>query len=488
MPASFLVLNYRSGGVPILQTYYNSTLTAFGNTFGVLDTGTADNNAAFNRVVRFIGQRASASTLPFPPAEAVFDVIYAVASDTVYRTFDSGTTWQAVFVLTPITAGNTVKKSGLNIVYLNGRPAITVFWHNTGGAWLGAYSHDGVAWTIQGPFSLGASVTATNGLTSDTVYNNSVYCTTIPASGGGVICYNPGSNIISSTTLTGASGLGTACLTEYNRRLFCLYNTTASSGTNLSEIAGQQSNVITSNIHGAGAFAAGSMVALFVDPNNNNLYGIFNGGTGQVCYEWTSSLGTPTNITSTVFPTALSTSADTGRMFIVVDGVDVSGVIRIWLYFATSGAIATQWNYFLWQGPSLQIFQPSIALGSAGDALPANRQVSGQYFWYFGSPYTMITERTYLNNSGGIRLTLRLYGPSSTDAFRAFFAFGDEEYPTRPCTLANPTTGTVEGGTVVMGVNGTNSGTFFQVTWLASDDGVSEGDRFKLVCEEFFIN
>jgi len=489
MPADFLAINYRSGGTPIVIHYSGSTVVTVGTSFGILDTGTTDGNVPFNRVIKFFGQKGTTS-FPFQPGEAVFEAFYAVAGATVYRSFDDGTTWEAVYVLNPILSTSTIKKSGLNIVFINGVPALTIFWRfDTFGDWYGAYTFDGVNWTRHGGFAFTATGNPGNGLTSDTVYQNVVYCASMPISQG-ILYYNPGAGIIGHIGLPDSSGAGCGCLCEYNSRLFVLYTRTTSTDSRLFEIIGGSAFQITSSINGSGNAATGNMCALFADRSERtqDLYGIFHGPTGFVVYQWTSSLGPPTNITSSVLPTELSTIANTARAVVLVDDVDITAHPRMYIYAAPNGASATQWSIYEWDGPNtvMSLVSGSVLTGSAAHALPANRTSAGPYFWDALSSYVMITNREYLT-TGGIRLTMRLYG-SSTNTFRAFFATAGEEYPTHPCTLSNPTSGTVIGGTLVTNINsGTPSGTFFEVTWLAQDDGLVDGGQFKLVCENFLL-
>jgi hypothetical protein len=489
MAADFLTINYNAGGTPIISLYRPTDsfipVAFWGNSFGSLDTGTSDANVAFNRVIKFFGQSGT-TVYPFSPAAAVFEVFYAVAGDQVYRTFDYGATWSSVYTLSPLTA-NTINKSGLNIVYLNGAPALCIFWYNSPTArWYGAYTLDGVSWTTHGPFTLTAATT--NGLTSDTVYNNSVYCTTGPSSNGHVVSYSPGAGFMTSATLSGPNGTGCACLAEYNNRLFCLFTRSAGTDSQLAEIVSSGAQAVTTSIHGSGNAAVGNMCALFADQNVGNLYGIFHGPTGFVAYEWTSSLGTPTNITSSVLESNLSTQAAAARLLAMVDEVEISGYPRIYLWFAPSGNAAATWTPFEWRGPNN--FVTAIAgssMGTAGSAMPANRTATGSYFWYPYSPYSVITSRTYV--SGTIQLALRLYGSSTNNnTFRAFFATNEEEYPTRPCTLSSPNSGTVVGGNIVRNIiPGTPSGTYFTVTWDATTDGLANGAPFKLLCENFLL-
>jgi hypothetical protein len=489
MPADFLAINYRSGVTPAVIHYSGSTIGNVGTNFGVLDTGTGDGNVPFNRVIKFFGQKGLTS-FPFQPAEAVFEAFYAVAGSTVYRSFDDGANWEVVFALTPISASTTIKKSGLNIIYMNGLPALTIFWRDdTGGNWYGAYTFDGVNWTRQGGFSV-TSGNPGSGLTSDTVYQNVIYCTSMPINQG-VVYYNPAANIIGQIGLNNSSGAGCGCICEYNNRLFILYTRTTNSDSNLYEIIGGAAFPITDGINGIGNASTGNMCALFADraERTPDLYGIFHGSTGFVAYRWTSSLGTPTNITSSVLPTALSTIANTARAVVLVDDVDITAHPRVYIYAAPSGLSTAQWSIYEWEGPSIvmSLVPGSVLTGSAAHAIPANRTSAGPYFWNLASSYVIITNREYLT-TGGIRLTMRLYASSPTNAFRAFFAIAGEEYPIRPCTLSNPISGTVVGGTLVLNMNrGTPSGTYFQVTWLAQDDGLVNGDQFKLVCENFLL-
>lgn len=490
MAADFLTVNYNAGGTPIISLYRPTDsgvpVAFWGNSFGSLDTGTTNANVAFNRIVKFYGQKGT-TVYPFSSAAAVFETFYAVAGDQVYRSFDYGNTWSSVYTLAPLTA-NTINKSGLNIVYLNGAAALCVFWYNSPTtAWYGAYTLDGANWTTQGPFTLTASTT--NGLTSDTVYNNSVYCTTGPSSNGHVVIYNPGSASMASAALSAPNGTGCACLAEFNNRLFCLFTRSSGTDSQLAEIVGGGAQAITTGINGSGNAAVGNMCALFTDQSVGRLYGIFHGPTGFVAYEWTSSLGTPTDITSTVLPASLSTQAAAARLLAFVDEVEISGYPRIYLWFGPDGAAASVWTLFEWLGPNNVVTQVpgTSAMGSVGAAMPANRTATGSYFWYPYSPYSVITSRTYV--SGTVLLELRLYGTSTNNnTFRAFFATNEEEYPTHPCTLSSPSSGTVVGGNIVRNITpGSASGTYFTVTWNAATDGLTNGAPFKLLCENILL-
>lgn len=488
MAANFLTVNYNAGGVPIISLYRPTDsfipVAFWGNTFGALDTGTSTSNVAFNRVILFYGQKGT-TTFPFPSGEAVFEGFYAAADTHVYQSLDFGSTWTAVYTMTPFTA-NTINKSGLNIVYLNGQAALTIFWFNSPtSAWYGAYTFDGVNWTTHGPFTGLASTT--NGLTSDTVYDNSVYCTTAPGSNGNVVCYSPGVGRIISIGLSGPNSTGCACLAEYNNRLFCLFTRSSATDSQLAEIVSGAAQTITTSINGSGNAAAGNMCSLFADPNDGNLYGIFHGPTGFVAYQWTSTLGTPTNITSTVLPTSLSTTGASARLLPFIDAVEITGAPRVYLWYAPDGSASTVWVPFIWNGSGTVITTIAAAQGTVGSAMPANRYSTGAYYWYPYSPYSVITARTYVD--GGIQFTLRLYGSSTNNnSFRIYYGLTNEEYPTRPATLSNPSSGTVVGGNIVRNMApGTPSGTFFQVTWLSETDGLTDGTAFKVVCENFLL-
>lgn len=482
MPGDFLTINYRGASTPIISLYRPTApipVAFWGSAFGSLDSGTSNNNCAMNRVIKFYGYR--------PPSSSLFEAFYAAVGDQVYQSTDYGMTWTSVYTLSPLTA-NTINKSGLNIVYLNGLPTLCIFWYNSPTArWYGAYTLDGTTWTTHGPFTLAASTT--NGLTSDIVYGNSVYCVTNPGSNGYAVNYDPGSGNMTSITLTGASTAGCACLAEYNNRLFCLYTITTATDSRLSEIVSGTLSNITSSIHGSGVTGTGNMCSLFADPTDGNLYGIFHGPTGFVAYQWTSSLGTPTNISSTVLPTSLSTTAATARLIVFVDQIEISGYPRIYLWYAPDGDVASLWVPLTWNGASAVITSMSgaTAQGTVGSAMPANRSAPGPYYWYPYAPYSIILSREY--TSSGIVLSLRLYGASTNNnAFRAFYSTGSEEYPIHPCTLTSPSSGTVVGGNIVRNIApGTPSGTAFTVTWNATADGLSTGDGFQLVCENFLL-
>lgn len=484
MGTGFLAVNYRSGIVPRLVSYTGAIQSPFGATFGALDSGTGDSNMAFNRVITFYGL--------IDGNDSLFFAFYAVADNQVYQSFDNANTWTSVFTLTPFT-GTTVKKSGLNIVYLNGQPAMCVFWFNPGDShWYGAYSFNGRNWTTQ-DLGVQAFATASN-VTSDTVYHNKVYAS-LSADGATsthACMYDPGVGRFTLFSLPNTTTTGSGSICVYNNRVFCLY-TVFISGSGLShalvELTGSNVTTIASTISGVtGSVATGTCCTLFVDPNVDRLYAVFRDSVGFECWQFDSSLSS-TDITTTVFPSggsALNPAATSARVLAMIDGADVPGTTIIYLFFSPSGATASSWLTYLWNGPTAAISVPpgNIATGSASHAMPFNRYVTGTYFWVLGIPNPVVISRTYAGT--GIRLVLRLYGASN--AFRAFFALNNEEYPTRVCTLSNPNSGTVVGGTLVRNmIGGTPSGTAFEVTWLAETDGVSEGDSFKLICQNLLI-
>lgn len=478
MIAPFIALNYQVG-TPQMVRYAGASPAPVGNTFGTADTvATAANTTQPNgRIIQFGG----------------LNTYLAATGNNIWRTTDGGTTWTSVYTFTGLNPGGGIpnaNKSGFNIFYLNGIPAVGIMYITLSGSWsmFFAYSFNGITWTTVTATFVNIGGTEV-GVNDSLVIGNTIFYSI--ATRPEILIALPGAATNIFMTPSGAaSNQLTPSFCQFNNRVFILYIRTASTTLTLGEIVGQSSAVIASLDTGLTGTTGQGMGALFVD--GVNMYAIARGSAGGYRAWQIDSALSVTEITSTVLPSVLTTASSQGggtRMRVLIDGVSSPGSSPdIYLYYAASAD--SMWAAYQWNGNAAQITLITQG-GSTRTSLPFVNNVTGSYFVadsVFPSTAGISVEITNrIFTATGVRLSFKIYGTSAGGAtsFRVYVGDENAEYPTVAGTLTNPSVGAISGGNINTGLTADNGVTTYQVTWAAQTDGFSTNEQFRLIGDAF---
>ena len=461
----FLALNIRNG-TPQLRNYVNATPTSFGSTFGAADTDTgftANIIKGYVPVVRLGGSQTFLATV----------------GNAVYRSTDGGTTWTSVKTLTGIGALYQSGKIGLWVIYNTGVPTAVVSWTEGGSPVHFSSTTDGATWTSDvtiATINLYAPV--------DTVVwqgNLVSWWGYVNGSGSAPqsVTYNPSTNSASVSSDTNNGFNLSTCLCVFQNRLFALVQTSSGSVLLREQIGGvwMAQQTIATGISGT-AITDQTKVALFTD--STNMYAFWYKGvatTGWQCTQFDSSL-TATNITSSVIPAGLDTTATTtSRWQIIVDCRANPGTFNIWGYYAPNGNQSTNWTEYQWNGNSSLMTLVQTG-GDVADGMPFVRHSQGDTFFTASEFYVEILGFS-AGSAGNITVTYALYSDtgSGTASVQGFFGTGDQAYPLSPATINGVPAGTVTGIPL--------DGSHHTLTWNAQTDGFTPGSQAKFVLEQF---
>jgi hypothetical protein len=467
MPTPFLALNTFNGTTPQLRRYNGGSVNLVGVSFGSLDTGmTTARDGAINRAIQFGSE----------------DTFLACTGNQIYRSTDGGASWTSVKTLTSL-ATNQTRKTGLNIVTVNGVPTLTVFWQDTGGPFRGTYSTDGVTWTEE---SLGTPSGIGSSLSINYVFRNTLYAIAVDASS--IFGYQPGTSTITRIAIPD-NGDRPKTICEFNDQLACMYCPSATDG-----LAVGTSDGVTDIVHrvtlagGSGTPTSSARLVLFED--SGSLIAMGHNGSAAGWRAWSiSSAFVATEITTPVIPPGMTGTTGGGnstlvsRGFVLIDSEASPGSnpAKYVLYTPIDGS---QYVFFQYNGTAAVMTSVDNG-GSNQQALSLTTNIGGNYFWTDGERTLEFIGRTPVTN--GQRLQFQLFSETGTDVVSVRFYRGtaDTEYPTALATLSNPSHGAISGGNTNTGLTANNGATTYEVTWEAVTDGFSPGTRYKLTGEQF---
>jgi hypothetical protein len=473
--APFLALNNRTG-TPQVKRFVNAS-PAF---IGVAITGAVTDTDGIN----LSRPRGGPSVIKFGGSQTFLASVGAK----LFRTTDGGATWTTVKTFTTEIAGAyTTMKTGFYVLHVAGVATAVILTtpYLPSTSYYAHTSTNGTTWTTLGPFTGPVS-----GLQdpNDTVVWQGKLVTiwTEPNSSTDnavSTIFDPAAGTMSFATMGSFAGTfmggGSACV--FDNRLFSIMRSFGGgASTRLMElVAGVWTNV---NSFVATSGGVVQKTCLFVD--GANMYGFVLVGAAWKCYKWTSALGAPTDVSVAVIPTILASGMGTdARMSVIIDSRSTPGSApTIWLHQSVDGGAGSALNQWQWNGdssfigtlPGSAASAPNDSGGSARDNLPWVQHAQGSTFWTSTEDYVQQTSTA--PTLGGIIVSFRLYSDagSGTASVRAWRGTATDEYPLTAATLTGTTTGLTM-----------DNSTIYSVTWMASTDGFSSGDRSKFYLEKF---
>lgn len=472
MPLSpFLAVNCRNG-TPQVERWVNA-IPAF---IGVPITGATGDTDGTNINI----PRGYTAAIKFGGSQT----FVVTVGQAIHRTTDGGGTWTQVWDLTPYTSGGfSVAKSGLFVLHVGGVATAVLVTFKFSNTYYAHKSTDGVTWATAGPFATGATNPYYN---NDTVVWNGRLVTIWNSSSNEdtlSTVYDPVTDTMSMATMGSFGGAfhGSGSLCVFNDRLFSVMRSFAgASSTRILELVA--GTWVTINAFTSTTGDATSKTCMFVD--GAFLYAFVTVGAAWQCFQWSSAMGGPTNISGAVVPTALSSGMAAGaRMSVIIDDRAVPGTApTIWLHQSVDGTAGSAINQWKWNGPSQFIGTlpgsagsgPNSTGGSARDNLPFTHEAQGVTFWTSGEDHLEMKGVTPI--VGGISVAFVLYSDDGLGvaSVRAWQGVATDEYPLAAATLTGTTTGLAKDNVTV-----------HSVAWQAATDGFASGDVAKFIMEKF---
>jgi len=434
IPPPILVLRHRSGGTMQPIRYQGATQADIGTAFGTA-VGYNGNRTPRNHIVQFGGE------------------LFSIGHDGVYQkddpTIQTGT-WTRVYTYTAtpdVSTGSRI--SGLYPVNNGGTASLMMVYGVNGNtlAWR-VVTFDGTTWGES------ATVTFGGGLTIDTLKAEIIYRNQLhilgQASGG----------TISTAALFSPAGTGSAAaglftgddpsVCVFNDRLF-MQKTTGANRV-LREFTGTWNDVATISTTGRALNYQSAQSALMTDGTSMfAFWGADNiGGGTQRCFEISASLS-PTDITSTVLPSALTsaiggTEAASAHWMCVYDSNTTPGSTQPWLYYAASFVSGTSFTTYQWNG-NASVITVTDTGGDVAHSLPTE-VAGGERIWTAGELDIKITG--VAPTFGGETISFTATGDAGSADKTVTFQWTNEGEPT---SLSATLTGAATGGTATRSGN-----------------------------------
>lgn len=415
--APYLALNSRTGASPQLQRFVNATPTGVGVTIhgavSDIDGFGADYPRGYPPVIKFGGSQTFVLTV----------------GAGIFRSTDGGATWTQVKDLTSyLSGGFTASKSGLWVLNVSG-VATAVLVTSVNGGPSSYYAHkstDGVTWTTVGPF---AGNRSNAGEPNDFVVWDGklvVLWTDTTNEVATSSTYDPAADTMTFAAVGsfGGADFGSgSSLCVFNNRLFAVVRSYGgANSTRIIELVAGTWGTINA-FTTSGSSNEFSKSAMFVD--GAFLYCFLTFGGAWKCYQWSSAMGAPTDISSAVIPTALASGMTAAaRMSVIVDDRGTPGTApTIWLFQSVDGTAASALNEWKWNGPSSFIGTlpgsansgPNDSGGSTRFNLPWVKNAQGATFWTSGEDFLQFAG--FAPTPGGITASFKLYSDGTTIAF-----------------------------------------------------------------------
>lgn len=410
----------------------------------------------------------------------------------VLRKYNRGTTnWDTVYHPAPNPTNKT--DSGIFFIPVNGVPHLCWIYcvdGNTFATFRGVkYNLVTGATTETSNFSAAGNI---GYKTSSVVYNGAVYwAQSFLTSSVSPLIYNPATNTLGANGTGGVVGgvsTGGTSLCIYNKQLYCLTVRDSSNRVSLSRWNGNNFGFIASldtPTAGGGTSTAQGCV-LFTD--RTYLYAIFPkvSATAQnyLCVR-IDSLGSTTDITSTVLPSELTgnTSASS-RAWCYVNNEDSQTNPEIFIYIALSATAGGTVAKYKWNGSAA----PITLVGIGGDlsySFSDDLEGAGHRSYTTNEPDILIRSVEQSSTVGAVKVNLNIFEssliPSGTPCVYKIFVDADFEHPQTECILSNPQpSGTVINSTTVTSIV-IGSGINYSVDWKPTLNGITPNQAVKLV-------
>lgn len=489
------VENAQAAGSCICYRYINSTPVQIGDPFGSKWTTANQRSLPRHSAVQYKGN------------------LYALAADGVYVKDDpttlAGTWTQDIAFTNPVLT--QARTSGLHIVVINGEPILTVVFGDAASInrWRWA-KFDGTTWTQAASDTIAGVGQVEN-------YESIVYRNAIHMIGGSSVG-DPNALVFDPTTESFTtptepwSGLQQACLSAciFNDRLFVVWYQTASGNTvRLSEyVAGSWVDLPGSDGGYNTVFTTMNAAKWSLFTDGTFLYGLVPAETtdGWRCLRWDNTLGTPTDITSSVLPSDLQSSTDggsyagnieDGRFVACIDQNSDPLNPEIDLFFSVDGSTAgNPWSLYSWNGNAALIGSAGVAEDTGGashHSPPSGMNFGGEHIFTPGELDALIVGKAAV--FGGQQIQASFWGDAGAADKNAKLYYATEGEPTlqeatltgTPSVLSGPAAApTLNGGlNRLEGVEADDGASVYAFTWDIATDGISVGDRVQLFLRIF---
>jgi hypothetical protein len=448
---------------PAVFRYVNASPVQVGNSFGTADGGSATDQQVSklrNRVVQFQGQ------------------IYAMNADGIYRKDDPlvlAGDWTRVLVMTnPETTDNSF--GGLYPVDIGGTSYLTGVYGGTESSvtmhWV---KFDGTTWT-QGSGTVTSTIIS---FRDAVVIKNVLHFIYGSNTSDSSASFDPSTETFSDHTELFNDATTALCV--FNDTLYALHNVIADDVT-LSEFSGGSwSSVATLDTDSIATMGVIAQWSLFTDGTTLfALYGV-NAATDGWRLQWSTNTTSWNNVTTTVLPDALVSTAD-GGTFAGVITTEVfqpvynvtNGILEIYLYHATTGVFGTSRSMYQWIDVSTEMVLRDFG-GDVAHAIPSGFPNFGERIFIPGQLFPALTghESTF----GGEKWTFEVYGGGTGHIVDAFYTEAGEPVLVE-ATLKEPVTG----GSAALNTslnqieNVDGNATEYTVLWDFAADGIGSDE------------
>lgn len=493
IPELYVTDVFKTGAVPeVYELVGGTTLNQIGTINGVgpnagegAPIASTDANLC-NRVVEFRGE--------------IYMMYLDASSDIQVLRYNRGTTlWTVAYTF----GANPNSYTGLFVVN-TGSDQRLFFAARVAGSGQIFYTDDGTSWTDTGVLSsVGANKFNSN---PGIVFNNKLY---MPYWDNGTFCWEIDPIALSITSVNVASSATTSDyapsdLVVHDDRLLMLCPDDDTNGAvtqwALYEFTGS-GFILNTQITSGGSWnniatVGEGQCCLFKDPNNNNLIALCNGtgssGTpdyGSTAFQLTpsGSVFTPTDITSSLIPSAYrpsargasSIAAEDRWYCVVVNDTDPT-TAEVFIFLSIGPAPGIGYSVYSYTDASTELASPVAGPGIAF-AIPHFKSGGGLRINKGTGNQCAVESAGAV--SGAYRLNYRVYGTIASQTVRLYYSI-DQETPTIQGSIVAQTGGSgISGGNAVTGITGDDGSTLFTLDWDTISDGIPNGDAVNLLLD-----
>ena len=485
MVAPFLFADVRGGATPCtVYRYVGASPAQVGDTYGTrFSVGSTGSTSLYHCAKWFQGN------------------LYGFSTDGIYKkddpTVNAGPWTQVVTFATPETA--EARTSGLHVVHINDVPYLVCVRGYTGNSSWGWAKFDGTTWTQDAGATVSAGMTSVHVVA---VYRNVIHMLGSTSGSWTAMTFDPSSESFGTVSIGGAlvgNSLGAeACI--LNDRLFLLNLTGAPRTVRIGEFSG-----------GVWVNVSGSEAAYAAEAHTYTQHrmGFFSDGTflyglvpatddGWKCLRWDSTIGAPTDISTSVLPTSLLGATDGGsysggiefgKFVACLDQESGPTTADIWLFQSAVLAAGAPFTLWKWNGSGTVMgTPPGTAVDVGGDhfhAVPNGLTAGGEHIWSAGKLDAWATGKSSV--PGAQRTRFRCSGAAGVANKKVkLYHDGDNEPPIALATLIG--VGVISGSPAGAPSLGTNEvlnvdadpTVEYYADWNIFADGFVSGDRAQL--------